>query len=697
VTQRIARPFALLAATALMAGLVAAPEAAARARRPDLVVSALSQPPGFTQPGQGLALKDTVRNTGTKESGRSVTRYYLSKNATKGSSDIRLAGQRAVPALSPDKKSTGTAQLTVPNSTPTFVYFVLACADATKKVAEIREANNCRSATGRMLVDGPEEPGNPLTVTSTLGTGEVSEEIDMEAGGTLSTSGADGTLYTLEIPADALLETTKITMTPIDSIAGSSDAFEFDGGLGGAVELEPHGLRLYQPATLTIEPASAPPVDHDPVGFAYDEGGEEFHLYPWNVDESTSTIHFALTHFSGFGMGNGSQLDISTLPEYIPVNTHPEFRNEHSIGELMIQKQNGEITPEHFADAAAEIFIKNFYRHVIPALARALMPNTPESDAWGAFNQCTGWARSVELLGLMDHEHSELKIKLRTLWDFCEKQFPKIAKKQFDQADERCSRQPPVNPPEQVRIMLRWARLSDLMLGGAHAVLGEDYFDKIERCREKFPASVTGTIEYRWTEDGCIPDDSDDGCGTTHDEQSGTIQIAFNKRNPSFCCDWDDAGGNYNASLLKDWAWVEEVSSPDDNICDVTSVADASNTQSTGAGSTVTLDLTFSPSEDDHDAFVNFSDFVEDIQSNRDQSSNCDPDYTYDLPYTGDAFFWSNDCPFREPGVPRTPGLMGTYDPDNKTINLSCSDDRVVDGAQQHIEVTGTLTVTGGL
>src|SRR5918999_1817024 len=105
-------------------GSLIATNAEARARRPDLVVGGLGQPPGFKEPGQALSLKDTVRNAGNKKSGPSVTRYYFSKNATKGSSDIRLGGQRAVPGLKPGKKSTGTAQLTVPNSTPPFVYYV---------------------------------------------------------------------------------------------------------------------------------------------------------------------------------------------------------------------------------------------------------------------------------------------------------------------------------------------------------------------------------------------------------------------------------------------------------------------------------------------------------------------------------------------------------------------------------------------
>jgi hypothetical protein len=138
---------------AAMAG--ASPAQAAKSARPDLVVHAIAVP-GGAAPGAEISVSETTANRGRKVAKRSVTRFYLSKDAKRGAGDIRLKGTRAVAKLKPRKSSKGTTALNLP---PVVVgsLHLLACADDLRKVRESKEANNCR-ATAAPLSLGT-EPG----------------------------------------------------------------------------------------------------------------------------------------------------------------------------------------------------------------------------------------------------------------------------------------------------------------------------------------------------------------------------------------------------------------------------------------------------------------------------------------------------------------------------------------------------------
>src|SRR5205085_4920889 len=82
-------------------------------------------------------------------------------------------------------------------------------------------------------------------------------------GGVVETTGADGTRYTLTIPAGALASPETVRVAPLLAVAGL-------GGVAG-VSLLPAGLRLLAPATLAVAPARAA------VGFAFRGGGAALH------------------------------------------------------------------------------------------------------------------------------------------------------------------------------------------------------------------------------------------------------------------------------------------------------------------------------------------------------------------------------------------------------------------------------------
>jgi subtilase family serine protease len=119
---------------------------------PDLVTTALSNPPASVRRGSGFAVNDTVRNQGDASAAASTTRYYLSLNAARDTGDRMMLGSRAVGALSPGATSAGTANVVVPSTLTPGTYFVLACADDVARVTEAGGANNCRASATAVSV-----------------------------------------------------------------------------------------------------------------------------------------------------------------------------------------------------------------------------------------------------------------------------------------------------------------------------------------------------------------------------------------------------------------------------------------------------------------------------------------------------------------------------------------------------------------
>jgi hypothetical protein len=121
---------------------------------PDLVVTAVTNPPAMAVVGDSFSVTETVRNQGTETAGASTTRYYLSRDTKRGS-DVRLDGTRPVGSLLPGASSTGTANVTISATTAPGTYFLLACADDRKRVPETNEKNNCRASGTLVGVTGP--------------------------------------------------------------------------------------------------------------------------------------------------------------------------------------------------------------------------------------------------------------------------------------------------------------------------------------------------------------------------------------------------------------------------------------------------------------------------------------------------------------------------------------------------------------
>jgi hypothetical protein len=112
------------------------------------------------------------------------------------------------------------------------------------------------------------------------------------AGGTLSTTTADGAGIDLVIPRNALVANEQVRMTPLAELVG--------GGvkLIAGVQLEPDGLRLLKPAKLEIHPGHPVPRSRQ-VAFGYRASGSQFGLVPL---AGGATITIPVLAFGGVGL-----------------------------------------------------------------------------------------------------------------------------------------------------------------------------------------------------------------------------------------------------------------------------------------------------------------------------------------------------------------------------------------------------------
>jgi hypothetical protein len=149
---------------------------------PDYIEFYVFDPPQAVAPGDKFWVLDVTINQGIAGATKSsYTRYYLSLDGTKSTTDKILTGNRLVPALGAGGFSWGIVSVTVPSSMPLENYYLLACADDTKSVPETDENNNCFASFGRVTVTRPDyfvtslsdppasvSPGGNFIVTDTV-------------------------------------------------------------------------------------------------------------------------------------------------------------------------------------------------------------------------------------------------------------------------------------------------------------------------------------------------------------------------------------------------------------------------------------------------------------------------------------------------------------------------------------------------
>jgi subtilase family serine protease len=136
---------------------------------PDLIVSSLSV---SARSGADLTTTLTVTDitldqSGTGPAAPTITRFYLSTDATLGAVDVTL-GFRNVPALSPGSSSPGSTSMPVPSGTAPGTYYVIAKANADSSTPETNVTNNTLSIK---IVIGPDLVLSSLSAPAVGGAG----------------------------------------------------------------------------------------------------------------------------------------------------------------------------------------------------------------------------------------------------------------------------------------------------------------------------------------------------------------------------------------------------------------------------------------------------------------------------------------------------------------------------------------------
>lgn len=147
---------------------------------------------------------------------------------------------------------------------------------------------------------------NPLNVALVLEEASASElEIGPE-GGILEAISGDGAVYRLFIPKGALVRLTTIRMIPVKSAGG----LPFSGGVVAGVELEPSGLSLLVPATLSLEIPEDLPLEES-WGVSTLAAGNQAALYPFS--HNASSAEMIIGGFSGKIISQGGIEDAKAL------------------------------------------------------------------------------------------------------------------------------------------------------------------------------------------------------------------------------------------------------------------------------------------------------------------------------------------------------------------------------------------------
>ncbi len=252
-------------------------------------------------------------------------------------------------------------------------------------------------------------PDPATSVTATIGS----------AGGQLSVTGPDGTMYVLTIPEEDVPEGTLITMVPYSDVGG------FPGRVPEhrvGVALYPEGMELAKPATLTI----TPPVPVPPAGVAtlrsrVDGADATFVMH--TVSDGVASIQ--VEHFSGWvAVFPITDVEIREVINQFVTDAAAEFEaTVAGMLERLRQKQFLGIASDELLEnitTDAEQLVEWYERDVLQLYL--LNASSGCFEAGRAIMAYVSYARIMELLGLGEDPRFKRPIPddlLETRWKLC--------------------------------------------------------------------------------------------------------------------------------------------------------------------------------------------------------------------------------------------------------------------------------------
>lgn len=259
-----------------------------------------------------------------------------------------------------------------------------------------------------------------INVDILLDDAQSSSALITTQGGSLSVTGEDGTLYTLNIPNDALLVDTTITMTPVATLTG----LPFGSADSLAVQLEPEGLTFNNFVTLTITPKQTIPVDQQ-LMFTYQGAGQDV-ILAFPVMDSNE-IKMQLMHFSGYGVTKGLLADIE--PVRSRIGGTAERRIQSVAAERLGRERQAQLLGSEDDSAGLKDLVDLFDQYenevVKPRIAAA-----GESCAAGqlALQTVLGFERQKQLLGMESNGMQDILNLMDVVGPVCVKEEYELCK-----------------------------------------------------------------------------------------------------------------------------------------------------------------------------------------------------------------------------------------------------------------------------
>ncbi len=200
------------------------------------------------------------------------------------------------------------------------VEYTLTVADTVS--GEVRSYSNPLGAFASVGDTSAFRGGYPISVETDDSLG-VSGPMSVEQGGSLSVAAADGTIFTLEVPARSLLFDEVVSITPVRA----TGHLPFADGLVAGVVLGPPGTLLLEGATLSIyTPAQISRAAETAV--AWNGSGEDFFLFPPNPE--SGDLKLDISHFGGYGVARATDAERQTQIGREPLALHDLFSHEIS-------------------------------------------------------------------------------------------------------------------------------------------------------------------------------------------------------------------------------------------------------------------------------------------------------------------------------------------------------------------------------
>lgn len=222
-------------------------------------------------------------------------------------------------------------------------------------------------------------------------------------GGTVTATGADGTTYALSIPANALLQATRITLTPVTQVTNLPLGETGSTGLG--VQMEPSGLKFINPATLTITPAAASAVPLTRQLFVQWEGTGQSLAFA-SPDPKAAAIKLSVLHFSGMGVVRSKGLDADIEPVRQRIGGDAERRLQSAAAEALMRERQAQLAGADAGAAGINAQLTSLFNQfrqqvVVPRIAAA---SSSCAAARLALITVIGVERQLQLLGIVSDD-----------------------------------------------------------------------------------------------------------------------------------------------------------------------------------------------------------------------------------------------------------------------------------------------------